>query len=137
MFLNLLRHSGFSPLCLGKSCGFSGWALTPFAVCFAVFWMVRRKSGWGICVLPCVFLVCFLVVVICLVACDHLRPCNSFLTYSFFSCKDRALERDRPYQRGKKNAWLGKSHEWAQASPAVVVSRIAAGGVFHERSRHL
>ena len=40
--------------------------------------------------------------VICLVACDHLRPCNSFLTYSFFSCKDRALERDRPYQRKKK-----------------------------------
>ena len=33
---------------------------------------------------------------------DHLRPCNSFLTYSFFSCKNRALERDRPNQRKKK-----------------------------------
>ena len=55
------------------------------------------------------FLVCFLVVVICLVACDHLRPCNSFLTYSFFSCKDRALERDRPYQR-KKKTLLGLSY---------------------------
>ena len=39
---------------------------------------------------------------ICQAACDHRRPCNSFLTYSFFSCKDRALERDRPYQRKKK-----------------------------------
>ena len=33
--------------------------LAPFAVCFAVFWMVRRKSGWGICVLRCVFGLCF------------------------------------------------------------------------------
>ena len=39
---------------------FSCWALAPLA-CFAVFRTVRRKSGWGICVLPwfC-FLVCFL-----------------------------------------------------------------------------
>ena len=43
--------------------------------------------------------------VICLVACDQLRPCYSFLTYSFFSCKDRALERDRPNQRGKKKTY--------------------------------
>ena len=48
------------------------------------------------------FLVCFLVVMICQTACDHRRPCSSFLTNSFFSCKDRALERDRPYQRKKK-----------------------------------
>ena len=40
---------------------------------------------------------------ICQAACDHRRPCSSFLTNSFFSCKDRALERDRPYQREKKN----------------------------------
>jgi len=49
-----------------------------------------------------VFLVCVLVVMICQAACDHRRPCNSFLTNSFFSCKDRALERDRPNQREKK-----------------------------------
>ena len=36
-------------------CGCFCWALAPFAVCFAVLLMVRRKSGWGICVLPCVF----------------------------------------------------------------------------------
>ena len=28
-------------------CGCFCWALAPFAVCFAVLWMVRRKSGWG------------------------------------------------------------------------------------------
>ena len=62
--------------------------------------MVRRKSGGGSA--SClVVLVCVLVVVICLVAYDQLRPCYSFLTYSFFSCKDRALERDRPNQREK------------------------------------
>ena len=87
-------------------CGCFCWALAPFAVCFAVLWMVRRKSGWGICVLPsCLFcgcLVCVLVVMICHVSCDHLCPCWSFLDHSFFSCKDRALERDRPYQRKNK-----------------------------------
>ena len=36
-------------------CGCFCWALAPFAVCFAVLWVVRRKSGWGICVLPSVF----------------------------------------------------------------------------------
>ena len=39
---------------------------------------------------------------ICQAACDHRRPCGSFFTNSFFSCKDRALERDRPHQRKKK-----------------------------------
>ena len=46
-------------------------------------------------------MVCVLVFVICHAACDHLCPCRSFLNNSFFSCKDRALERDRPYQRKK------------------------------------
>ena len=74
-------------------CGCFCWALAPFAVCFAVLWMVRRKSGWGICVLPCVFCfgLCF-GFMICHATCDHLCPCRSFLNYSFFSCKDRALE---------------------------------------------
>ena len=54
--------------------------------------------------LACVFwfVVCVLVVMICPAACDHLCPCRSFLNSSFFSCKDRALERDRPYPRKKK-----------------------------------
>ena len=70
-------------------------ALAPFAVCFAVFRMVRRKSSWRICVLPCVF--------ICQAACDHQHPCNSFLTNSFFSCKDRASERIGQTRRKNKN----------------------------------
>ena len=53
MFLSLLRHSGFLPLCPWQiffvvvSVG-----LLPFRCCFAVLGMVRRKSGWRICVLP-------------------------------------------------------------------------------------
>ena len=47
--------------------------------------------------------VCVLVFMICQAACDHLCPCRSFLNNSFFSCKDRALERDRPYQRKKSS----------------------------------
>ena len=82
-------------------CGCFCWVLAPFAVCFAVLWMVRRKSGWGICVLPFVFGGCDVVFMICLAACGHLCPCRCFLDYSFFSCKDRAFERDRPYQRKK------------------------------------
>jgi hypothetical protein len=38
---------------------------------------------------------------------DFLRTNKSFLNNSFFSCKDRALERDRPYRRKKKSlTWL-------------------------------
>ena len=92
-----MRHS----CVLANLCGCFCWALAPFAVCFAVFLMVRRKSGWGSasCLVPLV--VCVLVFMICQAACDHLCPCRSFLN-SFFSCKDRASERDRPYQRKKK-----------------------------------
>ena len=105
MFLSLLWHSGFSPLCPWQIfCGFSCWALAPLAVCFAVFRMVRRKSGWGICVLPCFcFFVCWLFFWLWFAKPhDHRRPCSSFLTNSFVSCKDRALERDRPDRRKKK-----------------------------------
>ena len=44
---------------------------------------------------------CFLVFMICQFACNHLCPCCSFIYDSLFSCKDRALERDRPHQRKK------------------------------------
>ena len=57
-----MRHSGFLPLCPWQIfCVVSCWALAPLAVCFAVFRMVRRKSGWGICVLPwfCLFVCCW------------------------------------------------------------------------------
>ena len=44
------QWSGENPLCLGKSCGFSGWALAPFAVCFAVsgetqIWLGDLRPG--------------------------------------------------------------------------------------------
>ena len=42
-------------------------------------WMMRRKSGWEICVLPFCFGSCFvlLVAMICPAAYDHLCPCRS------------------------------------------------------------
>ena len=99
---HVLRHSGYLPLSRQIFCGCFSWALAPFAVCFAVLLMVRRKSGWGSASCLVFLVVCVLVFMICQAACDHLCPCRSFLNNSFFSCKDRALERDRPYQRKKK-----------------------------------
>ena len=60
--------------------------------------MVRRKSGGDL-------RLAFGLVICVLVLCDlpfFMRPpvaMLKFLDYSFFSCKDRALERDRPNQR--------------------------------------
>ena len=83
------------------------WALAPFAVCFAVFWMAMRKSGRGTCV-SLLFGVLWVLFVFDLPHC--MWPIVSmwnFLFYRFFSCKDRALVRDRPYQRKKKvDCWL-------------------------------
>ena len=55
--------------------------------------------------LVCVLFV--LAVMICQASCDHRRPCRSFLTNSFVSCKDRASERDRPYRREKNHRHSG------------------------------
>ena len=101
VFESIATHWVFTTVSWQIFCGCFCWALAPFAVCFAVLLMVRRKSGWGICVLPCVFGGLCFGFMICQAACDHLCPCRSFLNNSFFSCKDRALERDRPYQRKK------------------------------------
>ena len=60
-------------------CGCFCWALAPLAVCFAVLSTVRRKSGWGICVLPFVLVLC------CLVSYDLpyvMRPPVSMLKFS-------------------------------------------------------
>ena len=59
--------------------------------------------------LALVSLVCVLLVfaiMICQASCDHRHPCRSFLTNSFDSCQDRALERDRPHRREKKEQAL-------------------------------
>ena len=54
MFLSLVATQWvFTTVSLANLfCGCFCWALAPFAVCFAFLGMVRRKSGWGICVLP-------------------------------------------------------------------------------------
>ena len=62
MFLSFNATQWVLPLCPWQIfCVVSCWALAPLAVCFAVFRMVRRKSGWGICVLPwfCLFVRCW------------------------------------------------------------------------------
>ena len=65
---------------------------------------------------------------ICHAACDHLCPCRSFLNNSFFSCKDRALERDRPYQRKKnKGRALLLAPSPVQASGQVALLPAANG----------
>ena len=67
-----------------------------------------------------VFLVvCVLVFMICQAACDHLCPCRSFLNNSFFSCKDRALERDRPYQKKLDDGWPESEKDVFQAAAAL------------------
>ena len=75
--------------------------LSLFALLSFGWWDANLAGGSASC-LSFFGLVCGLVVMICHVSCDHLCPCWSFLDHSFFSCKDRALERDRPYQEGKK-----------------------------------
>ena len=74
--------------------------LSLFALLSLGWWDANLAGGSASCLLVVVF--CVLVFMICQFACDHLCPCWSFLDNSLFSCKDRALERDRPYRR-KKN----------------------------------
>ena len=54
---------------------------------------------------------------ICQFACNHLCPCCSFIYDSLFSCKDRALERDRPHQR--KKILSPTDCRWSLDSPLV------------------
>ena len=72
--------------------------------CSALFlcWMAKRISGWGICVSP---FVVFLFVVVCAVDLPFYMTTGvnvDVMLNCFFTCKDRASERDRPYQRKKK-----------------------------------
>jgi hypothetical protein len=64
--------------------------------------MAKRISGWGICVSP---FVVFLFVVVCAVDLPFYMTTGvnvDVILNCFFTCKDRASERDRPYQRKKK-----------------------------------
>ena len=68
-------------------------------------------------------LVVFLVM-ICQASCNHRRPCISFLINSFVSCKDRALERDRPNQRKKKKISSNGNQNFVQRQVALARSFI-------------
>ena len=109
------------PLLQGSEFTATQWVFTTVSLA-NLLWLFLLGSRPARCLLCCLsdgepqiwlgdlrlalcFLVCFLVVMICQAACDHRRPCSSFFTNSFFSCKDRALERDRPHQRKKKSSY--------------------------------
>ena len=84
-------------------------AMKRFYRCSALFlcWMAKRISGWGICVSP--FVVFCLFVVVCAVDLPFYMTTGvnvDVILNRFFTCKDRASERDRPYQRKKKEAFL-------------------------------
>ena len=71
-------------------------------------WMAKRISGWGICVSPsCGWCFCF----VCALDLPSYMTTGVYVDVilnCFFSCKDRALERDRPYQREKKRWFLAQ-----------------------------
>ena len=85
-------------------CGCFCWALPRSLFALFLCWMAKLISGWGICVSP--FAVC---VCCCLFLCFDLPTYMTtgvhvdVILTCFFSCKDRASERYRPHQKGKKN----------------------------------
>ena len=77
------------------------WALPLLLFVLLLCWMAKRISGWGICVSPFVWLFLCLFFVVDL-PCYMTTGVNvDFISNCFFTCKDRALERDRPYLRKK------------------------------------
>ena len=119
---------------------FAFWALAPLLVWFAVF-LAKRKSGWGICGSSWLVCGCFCrFVMICLTTLDQVCPCTNVFENVFenclFSCKDRASERRRPYQR-KKKAELYALQAVSQESVAFsqFCQRVYVGlGEMHPRS---
>ena len=64
--------------------------------------MLQVYLGWSSPSRPgCFWWFVFWFLLICHAACDHLCPCSCFLDGCFCLCKDRASERDRPYQEKK------------------------------------
>ena len=95
-----LRHSGFSPLCPFLARGCFCWTLPRLLFCF-VSLLDGEAHIWGICVSP---FVVFLFVVVCAVDLPFYMTTGvnvDVILNCFFTCKDRASERDRPYQRKK------------------------------------
>ena len=114
-------------VCTTVSCGKSSCVgvfvgllpLLLFALLFSE-WRNANLAGGFACRWVFVVSLVFLFILICHTACDQSCPCGFFTR--FFSCKDRVLERHRPYQRKKKSGSAGKPlnakqiHEpWKQA----------------------
>ena len=82
-------------------CGCFCWALPRSLFALFLCWMAKRISGWGICVSPFVVCVCVFFCAIDLPSYMTTGVHVDVILNCFFSCKDRASERDRPYQRKK------------------------------------
>ena len=98
-----LRHSGVSPVSIANlGCGRFCWAL--LLSLFALFpcWMAKRISGWGICVFALcgLFWWCFCAVDLPSYMTTGVHV--DVILHCFFSCKNRASERDRPCRRKKR-----------------------------------
>ena len=107
-------HSGKSAVSLGKSLLWVLlFGLLPLGVSGLLFFLTKRKSGWGICGSSwlCVLGV-FWFVLICL----HLwtlGPCTN-VVLTVCSCKDRATVRHRPYPKEKKGEYI---QLWSSRQP--------------------
>ena len=102
--LDMIGLIGMAQVLATLAYGIKGFFCLFFGL-FYFYFLCETQIWLGDLRLALAFLVCVLfvlAVMICQASCDHRRPCRSFLTNSFVSCKDRALERDRPYRREKK-----------------------------------
>ena len=98
------RHSGFYHCVHGKSLFvvvFVGPCPFCCLLCFSAGWRNAYLAGGSAFRL----LWCFCLCLFCVVDLPYYMTTGvnvDFISNCFFTCKDRALERDRPYQRKKK-----------------------------------
>ena len=121
-----LRHSGFLPLCpwqiLVRGC--FCWALSLCCwLCFSAWWRNANLAGGSACRL----LWCFCLCLFCVVDLPYYMTTDvnvDFISNCFFTCKDRALERDRPYQKKRKKARTrqGPDTQIRTLTPLVIVT---------------
>ena len=86
-------------------CGCFCWALPRSLFALFLCWMAKRISGWGICVSPFAVWVCCFFCVFDLPTYMTTGVHVDVILTCFFSCKDRASERDRPYRRKLDDGW--------------------------------
>ena len=94
----------------------------PFAVllCFSAGWRSAYLAGGSAFRL----LWCFCFVVVCAVDLPYYMTTGvnvDVILNCFFTCKDRASERDRPYQRKKKTKSNASVAEWQDSKKRLLI----------------